>query len=268
MKKFDSVEGLKADWKRIDRALIPPDLLVSMPQPECKGLTMLTDVMANATVCKLGPCIGQITAQYCHDIEIVLDVARTIKRRMRRLCWSPGQPIVGEQRGIDRHLVVWVRCSNTGIQAAPCIVSYGGVVPAIDDCVSFVLWAETGFLNPPFTLDDKILYVRDPEGYERNQAIRREEQEREERIKNLRRELRLEESLASSKAMLDIHLERQRIHKLGWHELIREHESTGPPADAVSVALYDLRIHLLSLPAPGHTIGHTLERREPKEDSK
>ena len=173
-----------------------------------------------------------------------------------------------DQRMRDRHLETRVRNSKTGVTAKVCIVAKGIFVPAIDDCVAFVLWAEAGFPYPPYTLDDKILYVRDPEFYERNQAIQREEHLFQTRSKNLRRELRLEESLASSKAMLDIHLERQRIHKLGWHELIREHESTGPPADAISVALYDLRIHLLSLPAPGHTIGHTLERREPKEDSK
>jgi len=168
----------------------------------------------------------------------------------------------------DRHLETRVRNSKTGVTAKVCIVAMGISVPAIDDCVAFVLWAEAGFPYPPYTLADKILYVRDPEFYERNQAIQREEHLFQERQSTLRRELLLEESLASSKAMLDIHLERQRIHKLGWHELIREHESTGPPADAVSVALYDLRIHLLSLPAPGHTIGHTLERRESKEDSK
>ena len=274
MKKFDSVEDLKADRKRIDRALIPHDLLVSMSQPECKGLTMLTDVMINATVCKLGPRIGQITATYSDDIDLVIDVERTIKRRMRNQ-WRPGQPIYGEQRGIDRHLDVWVKCSDTGIQTEVCIVSKGMVVngtvflvPAIDDCVSFVLWAETGFLNPPFSLDDKILYVRDPELYERNRAKAREELDREHRIKNLRRELRIENSLARGTAILNLNLERQRIFNLGWHELIAEHESTGPPADAIAASLYHLRRRLLSLPAPGNTIGHTLERREPKEDCK
>ena len=240
MKKFDSVEDLKADWKRIDRALIPHDLLVSMPQPECKGLTMLTDVMVNATVCKPGPCIGQITAPYSDDIEIVLDVAGTIERRMSER---------------DRHLETWVRNSKTGVTANVCITAKGIFVPAIDDCVAFVLWAEAGFPYPPYTLDDKILYVRDPEFYERNRAIQREEHERKERIKNLRRELRLEESLVRSKAMSDLHLERQRIFNLGWRELIAEHESTGPPADAISFSLYHLRTCLLSLPAPGHTIG-------------
>ena len=261
-----SYNNLKDEWKRIDRALIPHDLLVSMPQPECKGLTLLTDVMINATVCKLGPCIGQITAPYSDGIEIVLDVAGTIERRMPGLRRS--FPNGEEQRMRDRHLETWVRNSKTGVTANVCIAAKGIFVPAIDDCVAFVLWAEAGFPYPPYTLDDKILYVRDPEGYERNQAIRREEQEREERIKNLRRELRFEESLARSKAMVDLHLERQRIFNLGWRELIAEHESTGSPADAIAASLYHLRRRLLSQPAPGHTIGHTLECREPKEDCK
>ena len=248
-----SYSNLKDEWKRIDQALIPPDLFVSMPQPECKGLTMLTDVMVNATVCKPGPCIGQITAPYSDDIEIVLDVAGTIERRMSER---------------DRHLETWVRNSKTGVTANVCITAKGIFVPAIDDCVAFVLWAEAGFPYPPYTLDDKILYVRDPEFYERNRAIQREEHERKERIKNLRRELRLEESLVRSKAMSDLHLERQRIFNLGWRELIAEHESTGPTADAIAASLYHLRRRLLSQPAPGNTIGHTLECREPKEDCK
>jgi hypothetical protein len=177
-------------------------------------------------------------------------------------------PIDGEQMGIDRHLVVWVKCSDTGIQTEVCIASKGMVVPAIDDCVSFVLWAETGFLNSPFSLEDKIQYVRDPELYESYQEKAREEFEREVRIKNLRRELRIENSLARRTAILNLELERQRILNLGWHELIVEHESTAPPIDAISASLYHLRRRLLSLPAPGHTIGHTLERREPKEDCK
>jgi len=225
-----------------------------MPQPECTGLTMLTDVMINATVCKLGPRIGQITAQYCHDIEIVLDVAKTIERRIQSQGrWRLGQPIVGEQR-IDRHLAVWVQCSDTGVKDKVCIVSTGEVVPAIDDCVSFVLWAETGFLNPPFKLqlDDKILYVRDPDLYERNRAEAREVRKRERRIRLLSQELRIEKGLARSKALLKLELERQRVRNLGWHELIAEHESAGQPTDAVSRTLYDLRISLLSMPAPGH----------------
>jgi len=249
-----SESDLKEDWKRVDRALIPEPLLGEMPQPECTGLTMLTDVMINATVCKLGPRIGQITAQYCHDIEIVLDVAKTIERRIQSQGrWRLGQPIVGEQR-IDRHLAVWVQCSDTGVKDKVCIVSTGGVVPAIDDCVSFVLWAETGFLNPPFKLqlDDKILYVRDPDLYERNRAEAREVRKRERRIRLLSQELRIEKGLARSKALLKLELERQRVRNLGWHELIAEHESAGQPTDAVSRTLYDLRISLLSMPAPGH----------------
>ena len=254
MKKFDSVEDLKADRKRIDRALIPHDLLVSMSQPECKGLTMLTDVMINATVCKLGPRIGQITATYSDDIDLVIDVERTIKRRMRNQ-WRPGQPIYGEQRGIDRHLDVWVKCSDTGIQTEVCIVSKGMVVngtvflvPAIDDCVSFVLWAETGFLNPSFKLqlDDKILYVRDPALYERNRAEAREVRERERRIRLLSQELQIEKGLARSKALLKLELERQRIRRnLGWRELMAEHGAAETPSDDIAAVAFALRQELL-----------------------
>ena len=240
---MDAISEVKEDWKRVDRALIPADLLCSMPQPECKGLTMLTDIMINATVCKLGPCVGQITAPYSEDIEIVLDVAETIEHRMRR-------PEFG------RHLETSVRSLETGAHMEVCIVATGFQdAPAIDDCVSFVLWAETGFFEPPSTLDDRILYVRDPELYERQQAAREAKGEIERRIKELRRELAREESLARSEALSNIMLERERVRELGWRELIAEHESCGPPTDAISGALYDLRSHLLSLPAPGHPIG-------------
>ena len=67
---MDAISEHKEEWKRIDQALIPADLLCSMPQPECKGLTLLTDVMINATVCKLGPRVGLITAPYSDDIEM------------------------------------------------------------------------------------------------------------------------------------------------------------------------------------------------------
>ena len=168
-----------------------------------------------------------------------------------------------------RHLETSVRSLETGASIEVCITATGYQgAPAIDDCVSFVLWAETGFFEPPNTLDDRILYVRDPELYERQQAVREAKRKIEQRIKDLRRELAREESLARSEALSNIMLEHERVRNLSWRELIAEHESTAPPGDNISGSLYDLRISLLSMPAPGHTIGHTLERREPKEDSK
>jgi hypothetical protein len=251
-----SYSNLKDEWKRIDRALIPADLLYSMPQPECKGLTLLTDVMINATVCKLGPRVGQITAPYSDDIDIVLDVARTIQRRMPGYATSFTAFRRGDHHYVadwrsDRHLVTSVQCSNTGAKVEVCIVATGGFVPAIDDCISFVLWAEAGFPYPPHTLDDRILYVRDPELYERVKVERRLAREEEQRAELLRKDLAREKNLANSKALLELELEYRRIRKLGWHELIAEHESAGPPTDAVSASLYHLRTRLLSLPAPG-----------------
>ena len=225
---------LRDEWKRVDRALIPGGLLASMPQPECKGLTMLTDVIINATVCKLGPRVGQITAPYSDDIEIVLDVAETIEHRMRR---GGG--------GRSRHLETSVRSLETGAHIEVCIVATGGVVPAIDDCVSFVLWAETGFFEPPSTLDDRILYVRDPELYERQQAARKAKREIEQRIKELHRELAREESLARSEALSNIMLERERVRNLSWSELMAEHEAVGTPSGPVEEAAHDLRARLL-----------------------
>ena len=252
--------NLKDEWKRIDRALIPTDLLCSMPQPECKGLTLLTDVIINATVCKLGPRVGQITAPYSDDIEIVLDVAETIQRRLPdphshwNGFWNNNQ---FHNRGLedDRHLETWVRNSKTGANTKVCIAATGKSVPAIDDCVSFVLWAEAGFPYPPSTLDDRILFVLDPEHYDAEKTERRRALEEARRTESLRKDLAREKSLAESKALLEIELECRRVRNLGWQELIAEHESAGPPTDVVSSALYDLRISLLSMPAPGHTIG-------------
>ncbi len=256
-----SYSNLKDEWKRIDQALIPPDLFVSMPQPECKGLTLLTDVMINATVCKLGPRVGLITAPYSDDIEIVLDVAETIERRMPDSMerwngfWYDGQRY---DRGLvdDRHLETWVRNSKTGANTKVCIAATGeGYVPAIDDCVSFVLWAEAGFPYPPPTLDDRILFVRDPEHYEAEKARKEEALRAAQQAKSLRKDIAREKSLAETKALLELELECRRVRNLGWHELIAEHESAGPPTDVVSSALYDLRVSLLTLPAPGHPIG-------------
>ena len=260
MKEPRYSDDSKDEWKRIDQALIPADLLISMSQPECKGLTLLTDVMINATVCKLGPRNGQITAPYSDDIEIVLDVAETIERRMPDSMerwngfWYDGQRY---DRGLvdDRHLETWVRNSKTGANTKVCIAATGDQVPAIDDCVSFVLWAEAGFPHPPRTLDDRISFVRDPEHYETEKTKRRLAREEAQRAELLRKDLVRGKQLAHHKALLELELECRRIRNLGWHELIAEHESAGQPTDAISSALYDLRISLLSMPAPGHTIG-------------
>ncbi len=225
---------LRDEWKRIDRALIPGNLLASMPQPECKALTFLTDVMINATVCKLGPGVGRITVPYSEDIEIVLDVAVTIERRME-----------GRWRN-DRHLATWVRSLETGAQTKVCIVATGHQhVPAIDDCVSFVLWAETGFFEPPRTLDDATLYVRDPDGFERRQAERGLARTIRRSVMVLRVEAMRQKSLARSKAQLSLGLESRRVRNLGWRELMAEHEAAGAPSGPVEEAAHDLRARFL-----------------------
>ena len=242
MNKPNISDELKAEWMRIDRALIPNNLLGSMPQPECKGLTLLTDVMINATVCKLGPRIGQITATYSKDIKLTLDVASTIMTRLKQL------------RKHDLHLSLVIRSSETHAESTVCIVDESNL-PGIDACVSFVLWAESGFPNPPLQLIDRIEYVRDPVHYEEKTKARQEARERVLRIRNLERQLANEKLAERLKVEETYQLERRRLQELGWRALISEHESTVPDGSTNAGRLYHLRDHLLSPPAPGEKIG-------------
>ena len=242
MNKPNISDELKAEWMRIDRALIPNNLLGSMPQPECKGLTLLTDVMINATVCKLGPRIGQITAAYSKDIKLTLDVAGTIMTRLEQL------------RKRDLHLSLVIRSSETHTESTVCIVDESNL-PGIDACVSFVLWAEAGFPDPPLQLIDRIEYVRDPVLYEENLKARQEARERVLRIRNMERQLANEKLAERLKVEETYQLERRRLQELGWRALISEHESTVPDSSTNSGRLYHLREHLLSPPAPGEKIG-------------
>ena len=240
MNKPNISDELKAEWMRIDRALIPHNLLGSMPQPECKGLTLLTDVMINSTVCKLGPRVGQITAPYSKDIELTLDVASTIMTRLKQ----PG-PL---------HLSLVIRSSETYIDSKVCIMNESDL-PGMDACVSFVLWAEAGFPDPPRQLIDRIEYVRDPVLYDEKMKAQQEERERETRIRNLARELANEKLAQRHEVEEAYQLERRRLQELGWRALISEHESTTPDNSTNSGRLYHLRDHLLSPPAPGEKIG-------------
>ena len=235
---MDAISELKAEWMRIDRALIPNNLLGSMPQPECKGLTLLTDVMMNATVCKLGPKIGQITASYSKDIKLTLDVASTIMNRLEQL----------GSRYLQLSLVIF--SSETHIESTVCIVDESNL-PGIDACVSFVLWAEAGFPDPPRQLIDRIEYVRDPVHYEEKMKAQQEERERVLRIRKLERELANEKLAQRQKAEETYQLERRRLQELGWRALMSEHKSTVPDGSTNSGRLYHLREYLLSPPAPG-----------------
>ena len=252
---MDAISELKAEWMRIDRALIPHNLLGSMPQPECKGLTLLTDVMINSTACKLGPRVGQITAPYSKDTDVILDVAGTIMKRL-------------EQPDNDNlHLSLMVRNTKTGIQSEVCIVD-NSALPGIDACVSFVLWAETGFIDPPCQLLDKIEYARDPISFEVKKAAEREERDRVIRIRKLARSLADEKRAQRQSVEEAYQLERRRLQELGWRALISEHESTVPDSSTNSGRLYHLREHLLSPPAPGEKIGQPKNAETRKERKK
>ena len=234
---MDAISELKEDWMRVDRALIPEKLLGEMPQPECKGLTLLTDVMINATVCRLGPAQGQVTARYEDDIEFVLDVAETIELGLKNSI-KPGRA--------PRQLVLWAQSTLTREKRYVCVVAKGIPVPSIDDCVSFVMWAETGFPNPPYTVVDGILYVRDPELYERKKRERSLALHENMRIEKERRDLVISQRRARCQAQQDLELECQRIRRnLGWRELMAEHGAAETPSDDIAAVAFALRQELL-----------------------
>ena len=147
-----------------------------------------------------------------------------------------------------------IRSSETYIDSKVCIVDESNL-PGMDACVSFVLWAEAGFPDPPRQLIDRIEYVRDPVLYEEKSKARQEEQERVLRIRKLERELANELKAERLKVEEAYQLERRRLQELGWRALISEHESTTPDNSTNSGRLYHLRDHLLSPPAPGEKIG-------------
>jgi hypothetical protein len=233
---MDAISELKAEWKRVDRALIPEKLLGEMPQPECNGLTFLTDVMINATVCRLGPDQGQVTARYADDIELVLDVAETIELGLKNSIKSGRAP---------RQLVLSAQSTLTREKMDVCVVAKGMSVPAIDDCVAFVMWAEAGFIDPPFTVVDGILYVRDPELYERKKREGRLARQEQRRIEKERSDLEICQRRARYQAQQDLELEHQRIRNLGWRELMTEHETAKNPSNEIEAAAFASRQELL-----------------------
>jgi hypothetical protein len=150
-----------------------------------------------------------------------------------------------------------VRSTEFGGRQNVCIVGNGHGFPAVDDCVSFVLWAESGYQagRLPGAIGAAMRLVRDPELYQREQSEEMLRHQEEMRIEKERRYLVLEQRLARCQAQQELELQRKRVRNLGWRQLIAEHESASPLDDDISTALYHLRISLLTLPAPGHPIG-------------
>ena len=229
---------LRKEWKRIDEALISPELLREMPQPECTALTLLVDAMINSTVCDLGPGHGQITAKVDDEIYIIIDVEQTVRNRISKL--NTGEDVLPRRNHYGTALYpevlsdqttmnVWVIKPEDGFKLPTCVHGPKASIPALDDCASFVYWAEAGFPNPPSTIYDAILQARDPEAFQKVVDMRTHNHREHQRLQDLRANLALEETRAKQKKDEEAEAERQRIMSLGWRGLIDEHRHNGLP---------------------------------------
>jgi len=240
---------LKKEWKRIDEALISPELLADLPQPECTALTLLVDAMINSTVCDLGPGRGQITAKVDDEIHIMLDVEQTVRNRISKLVqphYDEGAravrrgPYGGRDRGPGDTTVmeIWVfklddldpRIRFPDDYKFPaCVHGPKASIPALDDCASFVYWAEAGFPNPPSTISDAILHARDPAAWQKALDMRVRNHREGRRLERMRQELLHAERLERQRKEKEAEAERHRVMSLGWRGLIGEHQEVGFP---------------------------------------
>ena len=238
---------LRDEWKRIDEALISPELMADLPQPECTALTLLVDAMINSTVCDLGPAQGQIMAMVDDEISIILDVEETVRNRISRNQQKrvyrnlPGGLAAPETYATAMEIFAF-KPSDTGpldlqgrakfpngAKFPACVHGPKASIPALDDCASFVYWAEAGFPNPPSTISDAIMHARDPVAYRDALDLRIRTRREARRLERMRQELALAEMRAKQKMEAEAETERQRVMSLGLRGLIEEHRHNGLP---------------------------------------
>ena len=229
---------LKNEWKRIDEALIPPELLADLPQPECTALTLLVDAMINSTVCDIGPGRGQITAKVDDEIYITLDVEETVRNRINKREYPNGGWNGWEPMHAGTIMEIWVfKLTHDrdydrfpdGFKFPACVHGPKASLPALDDCASFVYWAEAGFPNPPATISDAILHARDPAAWQKAVDMRARNHRETRQIERMRQELLHAERLERQRKEKEAEAERHRVMSLGWRGLIDEHQEGGFP---------------------------------------
>ena len=231
----------KEEWREMDEWLLPLGLGCDLSQPECKGLSLLSEVMLNSRAFRRGNKPGQIEADYSDNFQIVLDVAETLIRRSR---WDSRDSIISP----DPHIMVHLLRTDNGLRRDVCIMSNHDL-PAVDNCLSFVMWAESGFPNPPETITDGVSYLEDPEGYE--ERLERERAERAERRRTANQLLNdeINRKNAELEIQQEIDLGIYRMNQKGWRELMEEHDISDSPQGRVQTALHQVRKTLLSPPS-------------------
>lgn len=233
-------QRIKNEWIAMDEWLLPMGLGCELPQPECKGLSLLSETMLNSRIFRKGKKPGQMEADYSEKVMIVLDVAGTLMRRVR---WNQGRSLLTP----DPHISVRLLSTENGLNRDVCIMSNHDL-PAVDNCLSFVMWGESGFPNPPETIIDGLCYLEDPEGYE--ERLQREMEERAERRRAANEILNdhIERENAELEIQKEIDLGIYRMNQKGWRELMEEHEISDTLQGRVPTALHEARSSLLAPP--------------------
>ena len=225
----------------LEKKMLPSNLRELMPKEEWKGLTLLVNVLDTSTSCHANER-GTIVARYDDRVEIVLLFEKMVRKRLEWLArYDLQRPT--EYKGIkpDCHLHALVRRWTIGEgEELPisvrntwgdrvCIVANGAdEMPVTDIAATFVLWADSGFDREPATLSDRVAFIRRCETHadflEEKERLRREKRMRLERARNVMRleALRRDEQEREDRRNQDTI---DRINSLGWRELMEAYGS-------------------------------------------
>ena len=191
-KPYNSPDMDNMDRDSIREMLVPQYLIDKMSETEIVGLEFLVDSLENTSSCKFLKS-GVIYTRVGEEIEIILDVEKTISRDM-----TGRHALIQRAIGFERPLCVYVR-SNRGTSTPTsfaCVVSTADTrIPSTDICASFVLSAEDGLLTQIPQVSRSIDAVIVRAGIEERELVRRVVEE-----------------------------ELDRVMRLSWEEIITEHE--------------------------------------------
>ena len=157
-------ERMKA-WMKIEGELLDEDLVPIIPVQEWRGLTLLVENLENSEKCEAAD--GRIVVAACPEVEVVLSFQDMLRRRIGFLTkHGLDSPDPDSPYRPDCHLDVWIRRgsgNNQGDQwsSQVCIAATkASALPVTDLATTFVLWAESGFPNPPQRMAEIVEIMR------------------------------------------------------------------------------------------------------------
>ena len=253
-------------WKEIEGNLLSEELVPIIPAQEWKGLTLLVENLVSSNVCSTEEK-GRIVAELDSDVEVVLLFEKMLRRRIDFLSLhglSRPLPVSDPTRPPppDCHHETWVR-RKSGNEVGDmwarrtCILATSaGMLPVTDLAVTFVLWAEAGFPEPPKKLGEEVALIKLTEDFVdfRNRVIEEERVQNErlmEREERRRRELerireQIEQQDELEKGIEDADKE---ISRMSWRELMEVVQSTVPDGDQIGQHKKEIAERMLC-PAP------------------